>query len=179
MATKEISIGSVGPFLYDSDDDFADITVDGGIKYTFPRSNPSGSKALGRNGSGDLTWLSVTGGGDLSAGLYSEKTIASTLLESGDSFIEVINVTVSGGMASDLTQITGASAGYIKILIIADGFVTVKHNITKIILTEGEDLEMAEGDILALVNIGGVIDSTDGLWRELFKSYSRRILLEG
>lgn len=102
---------------------------------------------------------------------YREEHMAvdDTELVSSDTPFEVIVLAADG--AVDLTNITGARKGMIKVIIADDNNVCVKHNVDKIILKGAADLDMEAGDVLILVNRDGDPDTaTDGYWREVLRN---------
>ena len=81
---------------------------------------------------------------------------------------EIIRLT--GAVAVDLENITGARAGQLKLFKIEDDNVTMKHDATKIDLHGDQDLACASGDVVWLCNIGGDPDTAvDGTWFELMR----------
>ena len=86
-----------------------------------------------------------------------------------DTIIETVGLTAT--MAVDLMQITNGSSGMVKLVRAGDSNVTVKHNDSYIALVGGSDLAFTEGDMLVLVNVGGVpASSINGVWYEVTRS---------
>jgi len=116
-------------------------------------------------------WAALTAGS--SAESTHEMGAGEFTLEIGvdiaDISLEVINLT--GAVAVDLMQITDGSGGMLKIIRAGDGNVTVKHDASYISLNGGVDLALTAGNIIALVNIGGIpTSSINGIWYEVFRS---------
>jgi hypothetical protein len=116
----------------------------------------SGGKYVNASAGIRYTMQSLTGGSCILAG----STVG----------MEVIALTSSG--ATDITHITGADAGAIKILTFDDDYFTIKHDsgTPKIILQGGVDATFSSGDVLLLLNRGGSQPSTNGYWREIWRS---------
>jgi len=114
----------------------------------------------------DLGWIAVT------AVKSVAMTLGQTTLASGthvsDILLETVLLTAAG--AVNLQHITNSRGGQIKILILGDGNVTIKHDASKIKLNGNVDLVGVVDDVLCLVNIGGVPGTSDGHWHELFRT---------
>lgn len=86
--------------------------------------------------------------------------------------IEIVNV--SAGAAVDIANITGGTAGQIKLFIAEDNNVSFSNDAVSIIggvlrlnqIPATLDFDLSLGDILAICNIGG----TNGYWKELFRT---------
>lgn len=80
--------------------------------------------------------------------------------------ITLTNALVSCVLAQNLSTVKGGIDGQIVRIRAQDANLTVKHDVTKIMLTGGLDLAMAQYDLLELTNVGGDGVSVDGIWQE-------------
>ena len=87
-------------------------------------------------------------------------------------FIEVVSITGAGAAA--IAEITGGTAGQIKIFVMGDTDVTFVRDPTKMSLNQPATLSTYggyTGDVIAFVNIGGnPATSTNGYWLEIFRT---------
>jgi len=82
---------------------------------------------------------------------------------------EVIGLTAAA--AVDLIQITDGTSGMVKLIRAGDANVTIKHNTSYIVTTDGSDISLTAGDQVMLVNIGGDPDTgVNGVWYEFTRS---------
>lgn len=93
--------------------------------------------------------------------------------ELSDGWIEV--VVISGAGAATLAKILDGTEGQIKIFIFQDGNLTLTDGVKsdgKLFLNQAalSDLSAAQDDVLALVNVDGDGGTTQGYWKELFRS---------
>jgi hypothetical protein len=84
--------------------------------------------------------------------------------------VQFQTVFISAGIATDLTDITGAYDGQLVLLRATNANVTVKHNAAKIVLNGAIDFSMAVGDWLLLMNYGGDGSIIDGVWIEVTRT---------
>jgi hypothetical protein len=130
----------------------------------------------GRTDNNDL-WAALSGLGAASAYRVTNLAALTTVLDIdtdlGDVTIEVVNITGAG--ASELAQITGGTAGQIKIFYCADANITFLDNATE--LNGTFSLNQLGGtfggfarDVLCVANFGGDGVSDHGFWRELFRT---------
>lgn len=86
--------------------------------------------------------------------------------------LEMVRITASG--ASDIEEITGGTAGQVKIFHLGDGNIRFKRDLTKIALNQSEAEDYYGGvqyDVVAFVNIGGDPQvPANGVWWELFRT---------
>jgi hypothetical protein len=84
--------------------------------------------------------------------------------------LEMIAITAAGAVS--IEQLSGASAGAMKILLFDDANTTMLHDAAtpKIILQGGVDATFGAHDILMLINRGGSQPGTNGYWREIWRS---------
>lgn len=86
--------------------------------------------------------------------------------------LEMVYLTGSG--AADIAEITGGTAGQVKIFMLGDANVRFERDLTKIALNQS-DAETYYGgvqyDVIAFVNIGGdPVAPDNGIWWELFRT---------
>ena len=88
-------------------------------------------------------------------------------------------VTISGVGASILETITNGTHGQIKVIIFEDDGVDLTDDASMADgtfhleqLPVGEDFGAQEGDIIALMNIGGSPGVDNGYWKELYRTLS-------
>ena len=84
-------------------------------------------------------------------------------------------VFLSAGVAEELQRIYGASSGDIKVFVMTNDNVTVVRSDSYIKTKNplsSPNFDMDTGDVIALVNTGGVpTTGTNGSWIELFRSF--------
>ena len=94
-----------------------------------------------------------------------------------DSMLESIIVTAIG--AVDIANITGGTAGQIKVIIPGDNNFTLSDNSVAIVggvirlnqIPASGEIDMVSGDVIGLVNIGGDAGVTsDGYWKEIYRT---------
>lgn len=82
-------------------------------------------------------------------------------------------VLLTGTGAADIAEITGGTAGQVKIFILGDANVRFERDLTKIALNQSEAETYYGGtthDVIAFVNIGGNPGVDNGIWWELFRT---------
>ena len=83
-------------------------------------------------------------------------------------------ISISGSGAADIAEITGGTAGQVKIFIMEDGNIRFERDLTKIALNQSEAETYFGGtqyDVIAFVNLGGdPAVPTNGVWWELFRT---------
>lgn len=84
--------------------------------------------------------------------------------------VQFQTVFISAGIATDLTDITGAYDGQLIALRATNANVTVKHNASKIVLNGAIDFSLATGDWLILMNYGGDGNTVNGTWIEVTRT---------
>jgi len=86
--------------------------------------------------------------------------------------LEMVRITGTG--AADIAEITGGTAGQVKIFHLGDSNVRFERDLTKIALNQSEAETYYGGqiyDVIAFVNIGGdPAVPTNGVWWELFRT---------
>ena len=86
--------------------------------------------------------------------------------------LEMVRITGSG--AADIEEITGGTAGQVKIFHLGDADIRFKRDLTKIALNQSAAEDYYGGvtyDVVAFVNIGGdPAASANGVWWELFRT---------
>ena len=89
-----------------------------------------------------------------------------------------INITMSGP-PNDVVSLTSGYDGQLIILRVDEGeagLLTVVHNVLLINLQENLDFIMNAGDVLWLLNKGGVVDVSSGVWHEVHRSLYTAVL---
>jgi hypothetical protein len=116
---------------------------------------------------GETTVINNTGSGSYS---FQTINIGSGEVSFNVDTTEVGVAALTADAAVSITDISGCNAGAIKVLAFDDGNITLVHNGAKIILQGAVNANFASGDILVLLNRGGNQPSTNGYWREIWRS---------
>jgi len=86
--------------------------------------------------------------------------------------LEMVRITGTG--AADIAEITGGTAGQVKIFHLGDGNIRFERDLTKIALNQSAAEVYYGGqiyDVVAFVNIGGdPAGAVNGVWWELFRT---------
>jgi len=79
-------------------------------------------------------------------------------------------VELTAAAAVNLTNITNGFNGQVVTIIFGDADVTIKHDVTKIILNGDADFNAQPGDVIQLLNQDGDQSGVEGTWREMFRT---------
>ena len=94
--------------------------------------------------------------------------LASTSFDLGTVTFQVVYI--SAAIAANLTDIMKGYDGQLVLIRGVNSNITVKHNVTKIVLNGGVDFNLLINDWLMLQNYGGDGDSIEGVWIEVMRT---------
>lgn len=113
----------------------------------------------------NLLWASI---GTTGITPRQDVALAGTSFAIGGVQFQVAYMTSS--IAQNLTTITGGMDGQLILLRAGDANVTLKHNVSYMILNGSVDYNMAASDWILLTNYGGDGDTVDGVWIEVSRT---------